>query len=185
MTCDEARAAFSDLYDGALSGEPLAALDRHLDGCAACREEWDIFLKTLQAVAELGGAEPSPGFASRVLGQVETPTRWQRVARALFFPVRVKVPIQALALALVALTAVMIFQRSPELRRGAELRAMREAQPPVSDNVEGEKRRSESFAREQRDGKARGDRPGATALPTPKEAKPEPAAPALTGRLEA
>ncbi len=135
MTCDEAREAFSDLYDGALSGAPLAALDRHLEGCPACREEWDLFLKTVVALDGLGGAEPSPGFAARVLERVQASPWWRRAAETLFVPVRVKVPMQALGLVLVAFTAVMIFQRSPDLRRQAEVRvapepAARQATPP-------------------------------------------------------
>ncbi|HEY7676363.1 MAG TPA: tol-pal system protein YbgF [Candidatus Methylomirabilis sp.] len=126
MTCDEARAAFSDLYDGALSGAPLVALDRHMEGCPACRAEWDAFVKTIHALGGLGSAEPSPGFAARVREQLEAPPWWSRLVRALFLPARVKVPIQALALVLVAFTGVMLYQRSPELRRQAEVPAVPE-----------------------------------------------------------
>jgi tol-pal system protein YbgF len=72
-------------------------------------------------MGELGSAEPSPGFAARVRQQIEAPPWWSRLARALFLPTRVKVPIQALALALVAFTAVMLYQRSPELKRQADV----------------------------------------------------------------
>ncbi len=121
MTCDEAREAFSDLYDGALTGAPLVTLDRHLEGCPACRAEWTAFRRAIEAVKELGSAEPSPGFASRVVQQVEAPPWWRRAAQAIFFPLHVKVPIQAVALVLVAFTAVVVFQRSPELKREAQV----------------------------------------------------------------
>lgn len=121
MTCDEARAAFSDLYDGALSGAPLAALDRHLEGCPACRLEWTAFREAIEAVKALGSAEPSAGFAARVIQQVAAPPWWRRAVQTIFFPIRVKVPIQALALVVVAFTAVMVFQRSPELKREAQM----------------------------------------------------------------
>lgn len=127
MTCEEARAAFSDLYDGALSGAPLAAMDRHLESCPACRAEWDAFLRTIQALGELGTAEPSPGFAARVRERIEAPSRWSRLVHALFIPTRVKVPLQALALALLAFTAVRLYQWSPELRRQAEVPAVSQA----------------------------------------------------------
>lgn len=120
MTCDEAREAFSALYDGALSGAPLVALDRHLEGCPACRAEWAAFRSAIEAVKELGSAEPSPGFAERVVQQVQAPPWWRRAVQAIFFPIRVKVPIQAFALVLVAFTAMVIFQRSPELKRETE-----------------------------------------------------------------
>jgi len=121
MTCDEARETFSDLYDGALTGAPLVALDRHLEACPACRAEWSAFRQAIEAVKELGGAEPPPGFAARVVRQVDAPPWWRRAAQVFFFPLHVKVPIQAVALVLVAFTAVVVFQRSPELKREAQV----------------------------------------------------------------
>jgi TolA-binding protein len=117
MTCDQARAAFSDLYDEVLSGAPLVTITQHLASCPACRAEWGSFRKAMQAVGALGAVEPSPGFAARVRQRAEEPTRWQRALRWLFLPLYVKVPIQALALILVAFASLMLYQRSPELRR--------------------------------------------------------------------
>ena len=74
MTCDEAREAFTDLYDGTLSGPPLTALSQHLDGCRACRLEWAAFRKTMQALGDLRDEEPSPGFAARREGQPGGPS---------------------------------------------------------------------------------------------------------------
>ena len=120
MTCDEAREAFSDFYDNTLSGPPLAALTRHLKTCPACGMEWAAFQRAVRAVADLGSAEPSPGFAARVRHRLEAPPWWQRVLHWLFLPLRVKAPIQALALVLVAFAGLLIYQRSPDLRREAD-----------------------------------------------------------------
>lgn len=120
MTCDEARAAFSDLYDEALSGARLVTITQHLASCPACRTEWASFRKTMQAVCDLGAVEPSPGFAARVRQQLETPPRWQRALRWLFFPLHVKVPIQAMAVLLVAFAGLLLYQHSPELRGAIE-----------------------------------------------------------------
>ena len=130
MTCDEARGAFSDLYDRALSEPSLTALNRHLDGCPACRAEWTAFRRAVQAVTDLGGAEPSPGFTARVRQHVEALPWWQRALRWLFLPLHVKVPIQALALVLVAFAGLLLYQRSPELRREMEPRPF--SPPPVA-----------------------------------------------------
>ncbi len=119
MTCEEARESFSDLSDGRLAGPALAGLDQHLGGCPGCRAEWDAFLKAIQAVADLGAAEPSPGFAARVREQIEAPPWWQRAAEVLFFPLRVKIPIQAVAAVAVAFIAVVVYRQSPEMQREA------------------------------------------------------------------
>ncbi len=133
MTCDEARQAFSELYDRTLPEPSLAALNRHLDGCPACRAEWAAFRRAVQAVTDLGGAEPSPGFAARVRQQAESISWWQRALHRLFLPLHVKVPIQALALVLVAFAGLLLYQRSPELRREAEPRPP--SPPPVAERA--------------------------------------------------
>ena len=127
MRCEQARQAFSDLYDERLSGPPLVTITQHLSTCQECRAEWTAFRKAMLAVSDLGGAEPSLGFAARVRQRVETIPPWQRALHWLFFPLRVKVPIQALAVLLVAFAGLLLYQRSPELRREAVLHP---ASPP-------------------------------------------------------
>ena len=119
MNCPEAREAFSDLYDGTLSGPSLADLSRHLDGCPACRADWAAFRRAMQALKTLGDEEPSPDFAARVAERIEAPRWWQRVAATLVLPLRVKLPIHAAALVLLGLAGVWMSQRSPELQRAA------------------------------------------------------------------
>jgi TolA-binding protein len=122
MSCEDARAAFTELYDGTLSGPPLAELSRHLDGCPTCRAEWDTFRSALQALAELRDAEPTPGFAARVTERLETASRWRRLLREAVFPLPVKLPLHAAALIVLVLAGTWLFQGSPEIRRAADLR---------------------------------------------------------------
>lgn len=128
MTCTEARAAFSDLYDDALTGAALALLNQHLEECPACRAEWTAFQGATQALTSLGSAVPSPGFAARVRQQVEKPSWGRQVIQWVFVPLRLKVPIQAVALLLLAFAGLLLYQRSPVLRREVE---PRQALPPV------------------------------------------------------
>ena len=128
MTCDEVRQAFSEFHDDILSGARLTDVTRHLDECSECRAEWAAFSMTLQAVARLGAADPTPGFAARVRQQIDAPPGWRRLVHGLFIPLHVKVPIHAVALALISFAGLMLFQRSPELRREAEVKVG----PPAS-----------------------------------------------------
>jgi len=140
MNCPEAREAFTDLYDGTLSGPPLASLSQHLDGCPACRAEWVAFRRAMHALKDLGDEEPSRDFAARVAERVEAPRWWQRAAATLVFPLRVKLPIHAAALVLLGIAGLWMSQRSPELQQTAVGRApvaterpspAPEAAPPV------------------------------------------------------
>jgi TolA-binding protein len=126
MTCQEVREAFTDLYDGTLSGEPLADLNAHLRDCSTCRQEWATFRRTLGALGEVRNEEPPPGFAARVTARIEAPRWWQRVATALVFPLRVKLPVHAAALIVIGAMGLWMFQRSPEVQRAVDLA------PPIS-----------------------------------------------------
>jgi TolA-binding protein len=119
MTCEEAREAFTDLYDGTLSGAPLVALSRHLDGCPTCRQEWVAFRLTAGALGELRDEEPSPGFAARVAERIEAPRGWRRLVSSLVFPLRLKLPIHAAALVMLGMAGLWVSQRSPEIQRAA------------------------------------------------------------------
>lgn len=130
MTCEEARGAFTDLYDGILSGPPLVALSRHLDGCPTCRRDWVAFRLTAGALEELRDEEPSPGFAARVVERIEAPRWWRRLGSPLVFPLRVKLPIHAAALVMLGMAGFWVSQRSPEIQRAADPGA-----PPVERSV--------------------------------------------------
>ena len=132
MTCDEAREAFTDLYDGTLSGPPLTALSQHLDGCRACRLEWAAFRKAMHALGDLRDEEPSPGFAARVLDRIEGPGWWRRAVEAIVFPLRLKLPLHAAALVLLGVAGVWVSQRSPELRQAVDLGAPAPAERSAS-----------------------------------------------------
>jgi TolA-binding protein len=122
MTCEEARDAFTDLYDGTLAGPSLADLSRHLDACPSCREEWASFRAGLRALRALRDAEPDPGFAGRVAARIEAPSPWQRLCERLFVPLRAKAPLHAVALAVLVLAGVWLVQQEPAIQKAAEVR---------------------------------------------------------------
>jgi len=123
VTCADTRALFSALVDDELTAGERAAADAHLSGCAECRYELDRFTRTV-AMVQASPPERAPvGFVDRVVDAAH-PLPWpRRVARTLFVPLRVKVPMEAAALLLVATTAVWVFQRTPELREAARQEA--------------------------------------------------------------
>lgn len=130
MTCPDARALFSALVDDELSAAERAALDAHLADCAECRRELARFSSTVSMVHALPAERAPAGFVDRVMDAAR-PVPWpQRLARRLFVPLRVKVPVEVAAVLLVATTAVWVFQRTPELQQAARQEAP--AAPPAA-----------------------------------------------------
>jgi TolA-binding protein len=120
MTCHEAREAFSDLHDDVLPQPARDAVRGHLQVCPACQAEWSAFQQTIQALSTLGSAEPSPGFAARIRQQLDAPRWWERAARWLFLPVRVKMPVHAAALLVLGLAGLLLYERSPDLHKSTQ-----------------------------------------------------------------
>jgi hypothetical protein len=117
MTCDEARELFSARVDEALASAEATQLDAHLAECAECRASFARFERTVSLVRGIPPAHAPAGFVDRVLERAH-PVSWpRRVARRLFVPMGIKLPMEAAALVLVAGLAVMTFRQSPEMQR--------------------------------------------------------------------
>ena len=119
MTCAECRETFSARVDDALGADARATLEQHLAGCAECRREWQRFAATVDLLHAVQPERAPAGFVDRVLAAARPQPWYRRALRGLFVPWPVKLPLEAAALVLVAGLAVMIFQRSPELRQAA------------------------------------------------------------------
>lgn len=101
--CSEIRTLLSEYLDDALDAKAKALADEHLGSCPACREELDS-LKTL--VKDLGSIESvrAPAdFLDQLRKRMERPSRLSTLREWLFYPLRVKIPLQLAGAAVVAL----------------------------------------------------------------------------------
>jgi hypothetical protein len=131
MTCDDNRALFSDVADARLAPGEQAAWDAHLATCADCRREWAGFQRTLGLLQGLPRHRAPDGFVDRVM-TAAYPQPWaRRLARRLFVPLRVKLPLEAAALALLTVTGVYLVQRTPEMQQAMHDAAAPSSPPPV------------------------------------------------------
>jgi hypothetical protein len=74
MTCQRAQRYISEYVDGALDPGRTATLERHLEGCAACREVLEDFRAMKIAASELPVTEPGDDVWSRIrTGLVRAP----------------------------------------------------------------------------------------------------------------
>ncbi len=134
MTCHEARELYSALIDDALDAGERRGVEAHVAGCAECRRELERFRRTVALMQGAGPVRAPAGFVDRVL-EAAAPTPWyRRLARVLFSPLGVKLPLEAAAMLLVAGIAVYVFQHSAELQQAARHEAPlapSSAPPPV------------------------------------------------------
>ena len=119
MSCADNRLLHSALLDGELAPAERAQVEAHLATCADCTAELAALARTLGMLHALPAARAPLGFVDRVL-EAARPLPWhRRLGRRLFQPLRVKLPLEAAAVVLVALGAVYVFQNTPELQQAA------------------------------------------------------------------
>lgn len=129
MLCRDATERFSDYLDGFLSDEGRRALTQHLAACPWCREGWERFRSTVSLVGSLREVEVPQGFAAKVLEKTQR-RPWKRLLKTLFFPLHVKLPLEAFALLLIAFGAVLLYRGSPILQKEIQAPSPPQVQAP-------------------------------------------------------
>jgi anti-sigma factor RsiW len=129
VTCHDAREQLSALLDDALPAPERQALGAHLAGCAECRRELEQLRATVALLGRLPPVHAPAGFVDRVMAQAYRPSWPRRLVDALFRPLRVKLPIEAAAVLLVGVSALYVYQHTPEVRQLAR-EETRESPPP-------------------------------------------------------
>jgi len=143
MTCHDSRERLSELLDEVLPVPERAEVEAHLVDCPECRRELERLRATVSLLQRVEPVRAPAGFVDRVMAAVRPVPWYRRLATWIFLPLSIKLPAEAAAMALVAILAVYLFQRDPELRRTvrpelqappprAEAPAPREEQPASS-----------------------------------------------------
>jgi hypothetical protein len=126
VTCHDARELFSAEIDGALDAGEAAGLQAHLGGCSECRRELARFRATIAVLHSVEPVRAPAGFVDRVLEAARPPSWTERLRRRLVAPLALRGPIAVTVTVLVAVSALYLYERTPELQRGFEV-----ASPPA------------------------------------------------------
>lgn len=111
--------------DNELSAEEKKLVDGHLSACHRCRAALADLKKTMGLLQGMQEVEPPPWFARKVMSQVrEEAEKKKGIIARLFYPLHIKVPVQALATVLIAVLAFHVYKTSePDVRRMDQLPA--------------------------------------------------------------
>ena len=117
MQCEDIREQLSAYLEDELEAGARRVIEDHLRQCAECRTELTLLRRTVATLRSLEELEVSPRLAAAVDRRLPTrgPSPWERLTSWLFFPLHVKVPLQAVALLLVSVGAVYLYRSAPEL----------------------------------------------------------------------
>ena len=123
MTCGEIENRLPAYLEDLLSPEEKKDIAGHLASCPRCGRAFADLKKAEELVHGLGELEPPPFFEERIMSRVrEEAGQKQGIFRKFFYPLHMKIPIQALATLLVAVLVFYVYQKDePEMKQLAPL----------------------------------------------------------------
>lgn len=131
MTCHEAREWLSALIDDAIDPPMRAEVEAHVLTCAECGIEIERLRATVGLLRQAEPVRAPAGFVDRVMHRARPVPWYRRFGAWLFLPLLVKLPVHAVGILLLGGLAVLLVNRTPELRHAARVDAP--APPPVSE----------------------------------------------------
>ncbi len=144
MNCEEVNTHLIDYLDKTLDTATKTRVATHLISCPACGAEVSELADCMHQVAALPALDPPLGFAQRVMAHVREleakPSVWQRM----FLPLSRKLPLQAIALCMVGIMGVLLYQTDERLQR-TELETM-----TLTAAVDSEQTKDESLSTDKR-----------------------------------
>ncbi len=118
MACKDIREQLSAYLEGTVSPEDRAAIEDHLKSCSLCSEALSDLSKTLECVKNLEEVAPPPWLTQKVMARIRAEARpGKSLFRRLFYPLHVKLPIEAVATVLVVGLALYVYRDiAPEVK---------------------------------------------------------------------
>lgn len=111
MEHEEIRGRFSEYIDGALSPEEKESIEDHLKSCESCCDDLAELRSAVLEVRKLGEVEPPPWLAQRIMARVREEAQEERgLLHRLLYPLRVKLPLDALAFVALAVIGLLIYR---------------------------------------------------------------------------
>ncbi len=118
MDCGDIQEKLSDYIEGVISSEEKALIEGHLKSCQKCSESLVDLRKTMEYVKNLEEIEPPAWLTQKVMARVRSEVKPKKgILQKLFYPLYIKIPLEAAAAILIAVTAIYIFKTvQPEVK---------------------------------------------------------------------
>ncbi len=120
MECKDTQKALSAYLEGLISPAERKGSEDHLKVCPSCRKALEDLKKAGDLVRGLNEVEPPSWLTKKIMARIrEEEEQKGGFLRKLFYPLHIKVPIQAMATVFIAVMAVYLFQSmEPEMHKG-------------------------------------------------------------------
>ena len=119
MKCKDIEKKLSAYLEGSVSSKEKEGVENHLSSCQSCGKVFEELKRTNALIKGLEQVEPPPWFTQKIMSCIQAEQESKKSAlQRLFYPLHIKVPLEAFATVLIAVTAVYLFKASePEMKR--------------------------------------------------------------------
>jgi hypothetical protein len=122
MECKDIQKRLSAYLEKAVSPQQKTAIDAHLKQCKRCRQALADLKRTIEYVQRLEELEPPPWLAQRVMARVRAEAEEKPgIVKRLFYPLHIKLPLEAIAVIFIAVGAIYIFKTMQPLMQLAKI----------------------------------------------------------------
>ncbi|HPC42689.1 MAG TPA: zf-HC2 domain-containing protein [Spirochaetota bacterium] len=109
MKCDDVKPLLDEYREGSLPAGDAALVKEHIRKCADCREELEFLRKYLKKTGNFPALKAPDDFLEKIHQKIDAPVRGALVTR-LFFPLKIKVPLEVAALLALAVSGLLVFK---------------------------------------------------------------------------
>ena len=111
MECNDVQEKLSAYVEGIISHDEKMLIDEHLTLCQKCCESLADLKKTVEYINNLEDIEPPAWLTQKIMTRVKTEVHQKKgIFQKLFYPLHIKLPIEAVAVIVIAVTALYIFK---------------------------------------------------------------------------
>lgn len=118
INCAHCNEQLSTYLDGIMTAEEKKLIEEHLSTCEHCSLALSELKKTLETLRNLEEVEPPPWFTQKIMNRVREEAEPRKgLLQRLFYPLHIKIPVEALATCLVVVLALFVYKNTePEIK---------------------------------------------------------------------
>jgi anti-sigma factor RsiW len=121
MNHNDIRHKLSEYIDNAITPDERAAIDEHLKTCTACSDALNELRKTIEQVKQLEEVESPAWMTQKIMAKVRAEAEEKKsFFHRLFYPLAIKLPIQAVGVLFLTVTAYYIYSSMHPAEKYAE-----------------------------------------------------------------
>ncbi|MGD2268859.1 MAG: zf-HC2 domain-containing protein [Desulfobacterales bacterium] len=108
MKCFRAKKLLSSYLQGQLDKHSSMQLEKHLAACDACRRQMDDLTMLVGELKAMAPVKAPPDFLDQIHARLQPRLRRHHIAKTLFYPLRLKIPMELASAAALALLIVAV-----------------------------------------------------------------------------